>query len=108
MYILRRSLLEQLAAAGKVCPAGLARHGERAAEQQGQDFGDGAIGNGVDTYYPNGIDDAEYERIAEHDAQHAMWLINHRAALGTPLPSRETFAAVASKLKAQATRRRTP
>lgn len=106
MFILKRSKLEQIAKTRKVCAAGFERHAARAKEQEGVDFGNGVIGNGVDTYYPDGLSDAEYLRIAEHDAQHAMWLINNRDVLGTPLPSNEAFSAVVAKLLEQRGRRR--
>lgn len=105
MFILRRETLEELAKTVGVCASGLERHKERAKEQEGVDFGNGVVGNGVDTYYPNGLNDEEYMRIAEHDAQHAAWLITQHKVIGAPPPSPETFRAVGQLLRQQRVRR---
>lgn len=106
MFILKRETLERLANKTKVCASGFTRHAERAKEQEGVDFGNGVIGNGIDTYYPDGFTDAEYLRIAEDNAQIAAWFVNHRSELGIPPPSPEVFDEIARKMREQRGRRR--
>lgn len=69
------------------CVPGLDQHAARALKQQGVDFGAGVVGNGVDTYYPDGFTDADWLRIAQANATHAVWMVRKCSALGLPVPS---------------------
>jgi hypothetical protein len=60
----------------------------------------------VDTVYPDGFTADEWLRIAQTSAQHAMALVNHRKALGIPMPSGATLREIGELVRAQSTRRK--
>jgi hypothetical protein len=96
LFILTRAALLDASQGNPACAPGIAQHEARALEQAGVDFGGGVIGNGVDTYYPDGFTDAEWIRVAGTSAAHAKWLLVNIGRLGLPKPSLATFKQIAA------------